>query len=537
MKKQKNIHQPLTNKESAKSVSEVTDQSKSYGSCCLDRREFIRITALGTTAATLSFTPEIFSGQKITYENWDPYKPFKIPGKQLRVQPVFMYNIPERREQTSWRPWGSIYTEEKAVEEIQRINRELSDMTASSDFPLKFLPVIKIQTVDQAKKIHNNDYDVVLLFAAGGSGELFQACTTDKKDNIIFVRHQSGPLYQWYQVLGTRFLKTDEPKTKSDNSVSTHVHVEDVVVDDYSELLWRLRALYGVKNFIGTKIVALGGAWGKYSPEAPGMARDLFKMDIIDVTYDSVETRIVNALADKELIRKAEKLTDKYLTLPNTNLKTNRKFVVNAFLLYFLFKNLMQENGASAFTLRNCMRTIIPVSKTTACLSLSLLMDEGYLAFCESDFVIIPPAVLLGHISGKPAFFHNSTFPHKAMVHCAHCAAPRRMDGNNYDPADILPHFESDYGAAPKVTLPTGQEVTFLNPEYSTGRWLGYKGNIRENPFFDSCTSQQIVEIQGNWKKLKNEARDSHWVMAYGDYLKEGEYAARRIGVNWEDLL
>ena len=39
-----------------------------------------------------------------------------------------------------------------------------------------------------------------------------------------------------------------------------------------------------------------------------------------------------------------------------------------------------------------------------------------------------------------------------------------------------------------------------------------------------------------DWEKLKNEVRDSHWVMVYGDYLKEGKYAARRIGVKWEDI-
>jgi hypothetical protein len=503
----------------------------------LDRRQFLRVAALGTAGATLSFTPGLFVDKKVTYEDWDPGKPFVIQGKELRVQPVFMYHLRERREQTSWRPWGSIYTEQGATEEIQRINRELSGLSARSDFPLKILPVKKVLSQDQAASINSNDHDVVLIYAASGAGQLFRACTRGNKDTIVFVRHQSGPLYQWHQVLNTAFLNTGKADQAGGNTGNNQVHVEDVVVDDYMELLWRLRALYGVRNFLGTRIVALGGAMGKYSPEAPQVARDTFKMDIIEVSYESVENRIVNALADKKLVSQAEKLTDRYLALPNTTLVTDRKFVTNAFLLYFLFKNLMHENDATAFTIRGCMQTIIPMSRTTACLSLSLLMDEGYLAFCESDFVIIPPAVLLGHISGKPAFFLNSTFPHKGMVHCAHCAAPRRMDGIHYDPVKIVTHYESDYGAAPKVTLPIGQEVTFFNPEYSTNRWLGYKGNIRDNPHCDSCTSQQIVQIQGKWEKLKNEARDSHWVMAFGDYLREGEYASRRIGVNWENLL
>ena len=517
-------------------LTQTTDKSRGILSS-LDRREFLRVAALVTAGVTLSsFRPDFLATKEVLFYDWDPDKPFRIPGKALRVQPVFMYHIRERREQTSWRPWGSIYTEQGVYEEVSRISQELSGLSARSDFALDILPVIKVRNPDEATKIHSKDFDVVLLYAASGSGNLFRACTQGNKDTIIFVRHQSGPYYQWHQVLSTAFLKTDRQGSSTQDPNLTSLHVEDVVVDDYFELLWRLRALYGVKNFLGQRIVALGGAMGKRAPQAPQVARDIFKMDIIEVEYAAIEKRIANALQNKELIKKAEILTDRYLALPSTTLITDREFVINTFILYFLFKNLMYENDSFAFTIQGCMQTIIPLSRTTACLALSLLMDEGYLAFCESDFVIIPPAILLGHITGKPCFFCNSTFPHKGLAHVAHCAAPRRMNGIHYDPVKIVPHFESDYGAAPKVTLPIGQEVTFLNPEYATNRWLGYKGNIKDNPYFDTCTSQQIVDIQGNWKKLLSEARDSHWVMAYGDFVREGEYAARRIGVKWEDL-
>jgi hypothetical protein len=134
-------------------------------------------------------------------------------------------------------------------------------------------------------------------------------------------------------------------------------------------------------------------------------------------------------------------------------------------------------------------------------------------------------------------FLHNSTFPHQRMVTCAHCTAPRRMNGSEYNPAVILTHYESDYGAAPKVEIPVGQPVTFVDPEYSTGRWVGIRGIVRGNPFYEICRSQQDVEIQGNWEALKAEARDSHWVMAYGDHLTELGYAARKLGLRWYPVL
>ena len=48
--------------------------------------------------------------------------------------------------------------------------------------------------------------------------------------------------------------------------------------------------------------------------------------------------------------------------------------------------------------------------------------------------------------------------------------------------------------------------------------------------------SQRDVEIQGDWKQLRNEARDSHWLMVYGDYLQEIGFAARKLGLEWVNL-
>ena len=505
--------------------------------CCMNRREFVGLTTAGIAGGVLGLGTPAFAGVKI--EEWNPDKPFIVSGKKIKVQPVLMYRTPTRREQTSWKSWGGVQTEQAASEETKRISKELNSLSTGADFPLEILPVAKVKTVEEASQVHKNDYDVIIVYPATGSGDMLRACFAREKDKdtLIFVRHSSGPTYYWYEALSVRYLKTDENESEQ-NSRQNHgsVYIYDVVVDDYQELLWRLRALYGLKNFIGTRIVALGGPWGKYSPEAPDVAREKYKIEIIEVSYEDLAPRIRSAKANRNLISKAEEWTEKYLSLPNTALMTERKFVVNSFLLHSVFRDLMLEYDTPVFTIRACMATIIPMAETTACLTLSLLNDEGVLAFCESDFVIIPSGILLHYISGKPVFLHNSTFPHNAVVTCAHCTAPRRMDGTHYEPAKIMTHYESEYGAAPKVEIPKGQEVTFIDPEYSTGRWVGFKGIVKSNPFYEICRSQQDVEIQGDWRKLLKEVRDSHWMMAYGDYLKEIGYAARKIGIKWIDI-
>ena len=72
----------------------------------------------------------------------------------------------------------------------------------------------------------------------------------------------------------------------------------------------------------------------------------------------------------------------------------------------------------------------------------------------------MPPGVLLHYIAGKPVFMHNSTFPHNGMVTCAHCTGPRRMNASRYEPARLVTHYESEYGAAPNLPY----EQTFDKP-------------------------------------------------------------------------
>jgi len=466
---------------------------------------------------------------------WRPEQPFRRLGHTLTVQPVLMYKLPTPKPQSSWKSWGGIQTEASVSEEVSRITGELEQLQRRAGFPLTVRPVRRITTEESARELAGMDHDLTLVYACTGGGNLLRACFAAKPDALVFVRHQSGPVYYWYEALSTAYLKAGSvAQADASQAAQSNVHVEDVVVDDLNELLWRLGAVAAVHATRGTRIVALGGPWGKYAADAPDKARQRFGLQIIDVNYDDFERRLRELRADRAVQADAEQWTRRFLALPHTRLLTEKPFVVNAFILYVAFKELLDAHSATAFTIKSCMGTIIPMSDTTACLTLGLLNDEGLIAFCESDFVIIPAGLLLRHVSGKPVFLHNSTFPHKGMVTCAHCACPRRLDGRRYEPAQIVTHYESEYGAAPKVEMPIGQTLTFIDPQYSTTRWVGFTGTVRANPNYAICRSQQDVEIHGAWRKLVNEVRDSHWAAVYGDCLREAGYAARKFGITFE---
>lgn len=207
----------------------------------------------------------------------------------------------------------------------------------------------------------------------------------------------------------------------------------------------------------------------------------------MDCPYPDLEARLNAASRNSALLASCERAARAYLAAPGVNLEPPRDFVTHAFVLKEVFLDLLAEHQTETLTVNHCMGPIMGIAKTTACLTLTLLNDEGYLLFCESDFVVIPSGILLHSISGKPVFLHNPTTPHDGLITLAHCTAPRRMDGKRLERVRILTHFESDYGAAPKVERKLNQTTTHLGPDFNAQRWLGFRGTLRANPLFEIC--------------------------------------------------
>jgi hypothetical protein len=492
----------------------------------MNRREFM--AGVGIAAGALAMT-SLAAG----LGNSDEAEHRPAPALPLRIQPVLACKLHRRREQTSWRPWGGFHTQQDIDNEKQRIAAELESLASQAEFGLELLPLITLSDTEQAAKVANGDHDVLLLYAANSGTKVLEALTNPEKWTIVFVRHKSGPVYLWYEVAHNRYLR----KTV-DEYGQPGVDYQDVVVDRPDEVLWRLRALYGLKNTMGKRIVAVGGpgGWGRGGKKAPEIARNLWKMEIETVDYSSLGQMIAKARHNAALVKRCKHEAGQYLKKEGTVLETDKKYVNNAFVLNEVFKSLMAAADTDAITINQCMVTIMPISETTACLPLSVLNDSGYMAFCESDFVVIPSGILLHYISGKPVFFNDPTYPHDGIVTMAHCTAPRKMDGENREPARVLTHFESDYGAAPKVEMKLGQKITVIDPDFACKRWLGFEGEIVDNPFLDICRSQIDVQINGDCEKLIEETRGFHWMVSYGNYLKEVGYALKKLGVDWTNL-
>ena len=379
--------------------------------------------------------------------------------------------------------------------------------------------------------------DAILFYSAGdGGGDLMSNVNQIDglgKHVVFFVRHRSGPLYYWYEGAMARLLHqhTDTLATKS-------IGYEDVVVDNLDEVRWRLRSLCGLHNTLGSRILAVGGpgAWAQPAGVVPNLVRERWQLDIQTVSYDELGKLITAAKKDVAAVDQARQRAEAYVSLPGTQVETERTFIDNAFLLEAVFRRLLCEAQCGSLTINGCMATIMPLANTTACLTLSLLNDAGYQAYCESDFVVIPAGLLLANISGRPAFLNDPTYPHEGIITLAHCTAPRRMGGNELDAARIMTHFESDFGAAPKVEMRIGQTVTNIVPDFKAERWTGLLAKIETVPFLPICRSQIDIRYDCPDDVVARHMPGFHWMTGYGDYLREVGYALRKVGIAWDNI-
>lgn len=455
-------------------------------------------------------------------------------GAALRVKPILTYQIEKRQEKQSWRSYGGLQTQASVNEEAGRIEAELKKLASEAEFPVEVLPLALVASDPVADEVAGTDCDVLLIYAAGG-WQVYKLAAS-KTPSIMFLRHKSGYHYLWYEITHWRLLRKN-----GDTFEEPNMDVDDIVVDDYGEVLWRLRALYGLKNARGTKMLAVGGLTAYSQPGqelGPTHAKDVWGYDFKTVSEVEFAERLKTARADKNIMKQVERQANELIALPNIILQTDRKFVVNSFLALRVCKELMSESGATNFGFANCMgRSVIEMLDTPPCLVLSLANDEGYTAYCHTDLTHTVPGVLLRWIAGRPTFVCNSHFPHDGIFTVAHCAAPRKMNGIDYEPAKIMTHFESDYGAATKVEYTKGQIVTVIIPNLHCTKWQAFRGRVLDSPSHPACRSQIDIAIEGDSRKLLTDMQGFHVQLCYGDYLREIGYALKKVGkIEWQNF-
>jgi hypothetical protein len=139
---------------------------------------------------------------------------------------------------------------------------------------------------------------------------------------------------------------------------------------------------------------------------------------------------------------------ERFLTADRT-----REQLADAARMYVALKTICTKYELTALTLK-CF-DILDSCKTTACLALGLLNDEGVICGCEGDIPTLWSMLVIHLTWGKPAFMSNpsSSNSRENTVDFAHCTIPMKMLHGYRLPS----HFESSIGIGIQGSLPCGR--------------------------------------------------------------------------------
>ncbi len=168
-----------------------------------------------------------------------------------------------------------------------------------------------------------------------------------------------------------------------------------------------------------------------------------YGVETVDVDLQSLILRVAEMPQTK-----AVKVARDIVSRAKLNKEPSCADMVEAAKVYLAIKGICAENGVNALTIR-CF-DIVKSCRTTSCLALALLNDEGVIAGCEGDMQSLLTMVMAKKLCGENAFMANPSLLTDTTSSFAHCTIPFSM----CDEVVLRSHFESSLGVALQGHLP-----------------------------------------------------------------------------------
>jgi L-fucose isomerase and related proteins len=195
--------------------------------------------------------------------------------------------------------------------------------------------------------------------------------------------------------------------------------------------------------------------------------------------------------------------------------------LIGAARIYLALKSMAAELGLDAFTLK-CF-DLLPALKTTGCMALALLNEEGLTAGCEGDERTLFSMLVGQAITGRATFMANPAQidVEKGTAIFAHCTiAPCLVTD-----FALRSHYESGIGVGIQGRLPEGPVTVFKVGGPGLDRYFVAQGRIVENPADERrCRTQVKVELGDSASYFLRASLANHHVLLPGNY--EGKIAS-----------
>ncbi len=177
-------------------------------------------------------------------------------------------------------------------------------------------------------------------------------------------------------------------------------------IDDYAAAHSAITRLNGKR--VG--VIGKPSGWLIASNVDYAAMRERWGVEMIDVPLDEVVKGYEAVTADE-----VQDITDDFISKAVGVKEPSRDEVVKAMRLYRSVKGIVERYSLDAFTL-NCF-DLIPTTRTTGCVALALLNQQGIPAGCEGDEQTLLTMLAVQAATGEMTFMAN---PSKILDNAAH---------------------------------------------------------------------------------------------------------------------
>ena len=255
-----------------------------------------------------------------------------------------------------------------------------------------------------------------------------------------------------------------------------------------------------------------------------GAMSDRWGVEMIDIPLDEV-VKGYESVTDDEV----QDITDEFITRATGIKEPSRDEVVKAMRLYRAVKGIVERYRLDAFTL-NCF-DLIPTTRTTGCVALALLNQEGIPAGCEGDEQTLLTMLAVQAATGEVTFMAN---PSKILDNAAHemvfahCTIAPSMT----DSYIVRDHYESLSGVAVEgIFQPMDMTVVKCGGR-TMERYFISRARLLEcttNP--NMCRTQLHLRLDEPLDYFLERSIGNHHVIVRGDHVEKLETVFQQLSV------
>ena len=279
-------------------------------------------------------------------------------------------------------------------------------------------------------------------------------------------------------------------------------------IDDYAA------ANEGVARLRGKRVGVIGkpSGWLIASNVDYQTMHERWGVEMVDVPLDEVVTGYEAVAADE-----VQDITDAFISKAVGVKEPSRDEVVKAMRLYRSVKGIVERYRLDAFTL-NCF-DLIPTTRTTGCVALALLNQEGIPAGCEGDEQTLLTMLAVQAATGEMTFMANPSRILDNAAHemvFAHCTIAPAMT----DRYIVRDHYESLSGVAVEGIFEPMDMTVVKCGGRGMERFFISKAHLLEcttNP--NMCRTQLHLRLDEPLDYFLERSIGNHHVIVKGDHV------------------